>query len=319
MNTGNDVAISCPVCGSSALHEFCGNDLMFGTPGSYDYSRCTLCGIVFQTPMPNSEQIASYYPEQYEQYQPERSKRLKNFEKGALKAVFGYQHFDVPNAFIYVGRLLGPIKYSDTPPFRVGRRALDIGCANGKFLSKLNAMGWDAQGVEFDKVAVDVCRNSGLSVFHGDLHTAGFPDQSFDMVSARHVIEHVPDPEKFMAEIARILRPSGYFYAKTPNSKALGRKVFGRYWYPNDVPRHLVLFSIANLTAMAQRHGMKRTKAKIQTSPKAVLNSLDYVIGKKGKASKRRQLLRILARILYVWPVATTNQGDEIFAIFEKQ
>ena len=174
---------------------------MFGTPGSYDYSRCTLCGIVFQTPMPNSEQIASYYPEQYEQYQPERSKRLKNFEKGALKAVFGYQHFDVPNTFIFAGRLLGKTKYADTPPFRKGGRALDIGCGNGKFLTKLGAMGWEAQGVEFNKGAVDVCRDNGLTVFHGDLPSASFPDQSFDMVSARHVIEHIPNTNKFMSEI----------------------------------------------------------------------------------------------------------------------
>ena len=62
-------------------------------------------------------------------------------------------------------------------------------------------------------------------------------------LSARHLIEHLPDPNSFMAEVARILRPGGYFYVRTPSSKALGRKLFGKYWYPNDVPRHLVLFS----------------------------------------------------------------------------
>lgn len=318
MSSNKTIADVCPVCGSAASHDFSGSDFMFGTPGNYDYGRCNQCAAVFQTPMPDAGQIATFYPDDYEQYQPERPKKLKNLEKGALKAVFGYRHLEVPGIYLLAGQLLGRFKYSNTPPFRSGRQALDIGCGNGKFLIKLQALGWEVQGVEFNAGAVEVCRASGLNVFHGDLHAAGFADERFDMVSARHLIEHLPDPNHFMAEVARILKPGGYLYIRTPSSKALGRKIFGKYWFPNEVPRHLVLFSPENLALLARRHGLEKGQVRLQTSPKFFLNSFDYRLGRRKETSKKSSLRRLLARLLYVWPARLTGLGDEIVAIFEK-
>ncbi len=318
MSNKKTIADVCPVCGSAASHDFSGSDFMFGTPGNYDYGRCNQCAAVFQTPMPDAERIATFYPDDYEQYQPERPKKLKNLEKGAMKAVFGYHHLEVPGIYILAGRLLGRLKYRNSPPFRSGRQALDIGCGNGKFLIKLRALGWEVQGVEFNAGAVAVCRDSGLNVFHGDLHAAGFADESFDMVSARHLIEHLPDPNRFMAEVARILKPGGYLYIRTPSSKALGRKIFGKYWFPNEVPRHLVLFSPENLALLARRHGLAKGQVRLQTSPKFFLNSFDYRLGRRKETSKKSSLRRLLARLLYVWPARLTGLGDEIVAIFEK-
>jgi len=183
----------------------------------------------------------------------------------------------------------------------------------------LRALGWEVRGVEFNAGAVEVCRGSGLNVFHGDLPSAGFTENSFDMVSARHLIEHLPDPNRFMAEIARILKPGGYLYIRTPSSKALGRRIFGKYWFPNEVPRHLVMFSPENLTLLAQRHGLTQGRVKLQTSPKFVLNSLDYALGREGETSKKSSLRRLIARLLYVWPARLTGLGDEIIAIYEKK
>ena len=319
MTQDKTIAEACPVCGASAVYDFTGEDLMFGTPGSYDYGRCTGCGAVFQVPMPDTEQIAAFYPDDYEQYQAESPKRLKNIEKGALRAVHGYRHLNVHGKYILAGKLLGRMKYRNTPPFRNGRQALDIGCGNGKFLLKLRALGWEAQGVEFNAGAVAVCHDSGLKVFHGDLESADFADGSFDMVSARHLIEHLPDPNSFMAEVARILKPGGYLYIRTPSSSALGRKLFGKYWFPNEVPRHLVLYSPENLALLARMHGLTKARIITQTSPKFVLNSIDYLAGRQKETSKKSSLRRLLARLFYVWPAKLTGLGDEIVAMFDKK
>lgn len=319
MSKDKSIADACPVCGSAAEYDFTGKDFMFGKPGSYEYGRCTRCGAVFQVPMPDPAQIAALYPDDYEQYQPERPKQLKNIEKGALRAVHGYKHLDVPGIYILAGHLLGRVKYRNTPPFRGGGRALDIGCGNGKFLIKLRALGWEVQGVEFNAGAVEVCRDNDLDVIHGDLESAAFHGASFDLVSARHLIEHLPDPNGFMEEVARILKPGGYLYIRTPSSKALGRKVFGKYWFPNEVPRHLVMFSPGNLALLAGRHGLAKGQISTQTSPKYVLNSVDYAVGGQKETSKKSSLRRLLARILYVWPAKLTGRGDEIVAIFVKK
>lgn len=319
MTAEQNTCAPCPVCGGAAQHDFTGSDLMFGMAGSYDYCRCEQCSAIFQSPMPDEDQIATFYPDEYQQYQPERTKRIKNTEKGALRAVHGYRHLEVPAGYIALGHVLGRTKYRHTPRFLSGHRALDIGCGNGKFLNKLRNLGWDAQGVEFNQGAVAVCRDNGLTVHHGDLHSAGFSDACFDLVTARHVIEHIPDPNAFMSEVARILRPGGYFHVRTPNNRALGRNLFGKYWFPNEVPRHLVLFSPDSLTLLAGRHGLKKLRVMTQSTPKAVLNSVDYAIGREKESSKRHSLRRLLARLLYVLPATLLRRGDEIIAVYEKQ
>jgi SAM-dependent methyltransferase len=45
-----------------------------------------------------------------------------------------------------------------------------------------------------------------------------YPDASFDLVFADNVLEHLPEPQTVLAEVARVLRPGGVFLAKTPNA-----------------------------------------------------------------------------------------------------
>jgi SAM-dependent methyltransferase len=181
----------------------------------------------------------------------------------------------------------------------------------------MNAMGWQFEGVEFNGIAVNICRRAGLKVFHGDLHAAAFEDNAFDLVSARHVIEHMPCPDHFVAEIVRILKKGGRLVIRTPNSQALGRQWFGKYWYANEVPRHLVLFSSRNLRMLTERYGLRLITEKVFTSPKIILNSWDYLIGNRGKPSRKRKMCRLLTRP-YVVLSTVTGRGDELFAIYER-
>jgi SAM-dependent methyltransferase len=171
--------------------------------------------------------------------------------------------------------------------------------------------------VEINPIAVEACRKAGLKVFHGDLQAAAFDDEIFDLVSARHLIEHIPDPGNFVGEVARILKKGGRLVLITPNSQALGRRWFSTYWFADEVPRHLVLFCPANLRMLIERHGLRPITEKTLTTPKIILNSWDYLIGNKGKPSKKRKVRRVLAR-LYVMLAAVIHRGDVIFAIYEK-
>lgn len=268
--------------------------------------------------MPTLAEIASLYPDHYAQYRQLGKQKRPGYAKlFILHHKYGYSHLDVPRLPRLLASILALFRYRDAIHYIPNGKALDIGCGNGKFIRSMNSLGWKFEGVEFNPIAVKACRAVGLKVFHGDLETAAFEDNSFDLVSARHLVEHVPDPNNLICEIARILKKGGRLVIRTPNSQALGRKWFGSHWSANEVPRHLVLFSPANLHMLAERHGLQLITERLFTTPKIILKSWDYLTGNRGKPSHKRKFRRILAR-LYVVLATVTCRGDEAFAIYEK-
>ncbi len=308
----------CPLCNSIGFFSFKGRDLLFNKPEIYRYMQCNHCSAVYQEPMPTFDKIASYYPYDYDIYtEIPPFKHYSNTKLGVLRYKYNFAHLNVPGLFKLISPVISFLRYRDAIKFIPNGKGLDIGCGNGKFIRDMNSIGWQFEGVEFNPIAVDICHKAGLKVFHGDLHTAAFKDNSFDIISARHVIEHIPDPVNFMNEIARILKSGGRLVIKTPNSLALGRRRFGMYWFANDVPRHLVLLCPANLNMLAKRFGLRQIAVKTFSKPKIILKSLDYLTGNRGKPYNRRNICRLLAR-LYVLLAFMSRRGDEVFAIYEK-
>lgn len=311
-----EVPESCPLCGGSGSLAYKGRDLLMGLPGKFAYAECGDCGAVYQVPMPDAQHIAGFYPDDYQPYRPGREKRKGALERAVLRARYGYAHLhsDFPD---WLARILGAFLHRQSIPFTGSGRLLDVGCGGGKYLRSMRTLGWKPEGVEFNRSAVETCRVAGLKVFQGELAEAGFPDARFDVVTARHVIEHLPAPAAFIGEIHRILKPGGLMVLMTPNSRALGRGWFGVHWFANDIPRHLVLFSPENLARLAERTGFEQVVLRTSSTPKILLNSWDYKFGVRGRPSKKRRLRRLLARP-YVAASVLLGRGDEIFAIFRK-
>ena len=308
----------CPLCNSIGTFSFQGRDLLFDKPETYQYMKCDLCATIYQAPMPAIAEIGNFYPDDYGVYEKIPSiKHYSNTKFGVLRYKYNYTHLDVPGLYRLISPVISFLRYRDAIRFIPNGKGLDIGCGNGKFIRDMNSLGWQFEGVEFNPIAVDICRMAGLKIFHGDLHSAAFKDNSFDIVSARHVIEHIPDPINFMREIARILKKGGRLVIKTPNSRALGRQWFDMYWFANDVPRHLILFCPANLKMLAKRFGLRPIVEKTFTKPRIILKSLDYLTGNRGKPYNKRKIYRLLAR-LYVLLTFMSRRGDEVFAIYEK-
>lgn len=311
-------AAVCPLCKNVGCFIYAGHDLLFDRPETYNYYQCRRCAAVFQHPMPGADTIAGFYPDKYPVY--EREENLKppsNLKKAVLRYRYGYRHFQVPTVFHVIAPFASLLAYKNNTPYEPGGRALDVGCGNGRFLHTLQTLGWHCEGVEFNQVAVQTCRARGLTVHHGDLESARLDDGSFDLITVRHVIEHLPDPDSFMREASRILRNGGRLLIATPNSEALGRRWFGKHWFANDIPRHLILFSTSNLDMLAARHGFRCWVRRLSTSPKVILNSLDYMLRNREKPSRKKRTRRLLAK-LYVLLAAILARGDEIFVIYQK-
>lgn len=291
---------------------------MFGHYERYDYYACESCHAVFLSPMPGVAEISKFYPENYCVFDEDKqTRRISPYRRALLRQLKGYHHLKVAFPWRLIASLSRIFVEIGTPDFAAGGRMLDVGCGNGRYLLTMRTLGWDVQGVELSENGVRVCRQANLPVHHGDLASASFPDNAFDLITVRHVIEHIPDPQPFMQELARILKPGGRLVIETPNSAALGRAWLGSNWYANDVPRHLILFSPDNLCLLAQHHGLSERKRVLETSPKIILNSLDYILQTEGKPSKKRSGRRLLARI-YVWLAHRSGRGDTMQLTFSK-
>ncbi len=99
-----------------------------------------------------------------------------------------------------------------TPP----SQALDIGAGAGGNTAVLEAAGWRATALEFSDAGVELAQARGLDVVQGDAREIPFPDDYFGLVVAYDVLEHIEEDDKVVAEIARVVRPSGRVLIAVP-------------------------------------------------------------------------------------------------------
>ncbi|MFI0489962.1 class I SAM-dependent methyltransferase [Flavobacterium sp.] len=134
---------------------------------------------------------------------------------------------------------------------------LDIGAGTGEFLSVAKNDGWQTIGVEPSEKAKSIAINKGVSFV--DL-TNELENQSFDVISMWHVLEHVPDLDKQIKELKRLLKPTGTLIIAVPNFKSFDAKHYGKFWAAYDAPIHFWHFSKMAIKLLFEKEEMKLEK-----------------------------------------------------------
>lgn len=100
---------------------------------------------------------------------------------------------------------------------------LDVGTSTGTNLRMLREIGFgNVAGLDFSRDAIAYCESKGFGgVREGDICAMPFADDSFDLVLATDIIEHVDDDQTALHEIARVLKPGGLVLVTVPAFKAL--------------------------------------------------------------------------------------------------
>jgi len=129
-----------------------------------------------------------------------------------------------------------------------GKRVLDVGSGNGYVLSKYATEGAEVYGVDITEAGIQLCKKRFEYLdLKGDFRVADaqslpFDDNTFDCVCSVGVLHHVPDTEKAVTEIFRVLKPGGrlivMFYHKNSAKYRLKYKVWS--WVTGKSVQQLV-------------------------------------------------------------------------------
>ena len=109
-------------------------------------------------------------------------------------------------------------KYADSlRPVRAGARTLDVGCGVGQVVARLTEAGFEAWGVDVSEPNITRAHKFSERCQLYDGRKLPFPDRHFASVGALNVLEHVEEPEAFIAELARVTEPGGHIVLSSPN------------------------------------------------------------------------------------------------------
>ena len=138
---------------------------------------------------------------------------------------------------------------------------LDFGCGDAAFLRVAAESGEISSGSGFEIGAPSRLLGPGRSTIFGghwpDLAgTLAIPWESQAFVTAFDVFEHLPDLERDVALIRRVIRPNGLLYITVPNVSSLMSRVTGKYWNMLLL-EHLWYFNTQTLDAFLAKHGFE--------------------------------------------------------------
>jgi SAM-dependent methyltransferase len=128
-------------------------------------------------------------------------------------------------------------------------RVLEIGCNTGKFLERVKEKSAQVFGLEFNPVAAATAKKRGLDVRNIDIETlAKEALESFDIVCAFQVLEHISEAGYILKACHKIIRPGGKLILSVPNNEPYYQR-FSKYEVLNLPPHHVGLW---NLKAFAR-------------------------------------------------------------------
>lgn len=183
-----------PIATSAHICQICGSTDIGDYVKSTDahFVRCTECGLIFNDWTFSQDRVTSEYYDRQEYFQHYLKRRKHKI--GSSRRVLG---------------LLGDLRPSGV--------LVDVGCGVGAMLEAAQQLGYQPLGIDVGEYPVQFCQQMGYDARLGSLTDTGLPDECADIVTAFAVIEHIPVTAHGLAELRRILKPSGILAFTLPN------------------------------------------------------------------------------------------------------
>lgn len=323
MSSDDFETISCPVCGQAAstlAHE--GRNWALNDPSvRFRIVRCDGCGFHYLNPRPRLEMLGRYYTGDYAPYGMSGDDKPATGARAlVLRQAYGAPSQRPAGSSAALAKALialrGPRHFGFGVPWHGQGRLLDFGCGAGKFMKRMHAVGWDVTGIDFSDVAVAAVRQAGLKALQGSLPHPELSSASFDVLTMRHALEHVPDPLTVLRAARELLAPGGKIVIQVPNFASWEVDYFGDAAELLDLPRHLNHFTPRSLADVLKRSGFSNIDVKQASYANRLKKSAKlWKSGTRGPERKLAPLLRqswacrIAAR-----RAARIGRGNELIA-----
>ena len=132
-------------------------------------------------------------------------------------------------------------------------KILDVGCGTGANLEMLAQFG-ESEGVDVSDDALEFCRAKGLKVHKGLAEELPFPEESFDVVTALDVVEHLDDDVAGLKEMHRVLKTGGKTLIFVP--------AFMWLWgVQDDISNHRIRYTKRQIVERLERAGFTIERA----------------------------------------------------------
>ncbi len=130
---------------------------------------------------------------------------------------------------------------------------LDVGCGTGANLEMLAQFG-DSEGVDVSDDALEFCRSKGLKVHKGLAEELPFEDESFEIVTALDVVEHLDDDVSGLKEMHRVLKKGGKSLIFVP--------AFMWLWgVQDDISNHRIRYNRNQIVERLEKAGFEIERA----------------------------------------------------------
>jgi len=257
----------CPICKNTKFinHLISTDHSISGE--SFALNKCSKCELIFTNPRPDQNAISKYYHSEDYISHANKSNSLINTVYKIVRNHTIKQKVKLINKYHKKGTIL------------------DFGCGTGEFLQACKKNKWKTYGYEPEPIARNQAAQKGLEIV-GDIKTV---KEKFDIITAWHVIEHVPDLKKTVKSLKKQLNKDGVIFIAVPNVSSHDAKHYQEYWAGYDVPRHFYHFTQESFGKL-----IAKTKLKlIDTLPMVFDSYYVSLLSEKYKNGKSNPLKAI--------------------------
>jgi 2-polyprenyl-3-methyl-5-hydroxy-6-metoxy-1,4-benzoquinol methylase len=236
----NKKLLYCKLCNDTNLYKLFNTQDFSQKVDNHEFSylKCRTCKSIQIEEVPIN--LKKYYRENYDPYNT--------------------KEFSSVNNKIFQSRLKILKKYKNI------KNILEVGSADGGFALMAKKVGFNISCVEMNNKVTKNLKENNITVVNKKIENLKITDFNckFDCIVAFHLIEHV-NIKTFIKKIKSLIKKNGIIFIITPNINSLSFKIFKRFWFAMEAPRHINLPSENILNKLMNDSGFEK-KNKIQIS-----------------------------------------------------